>query len=128
MRPFEQFAIRYTAQHELQIIDQILLPDEERWITAATYKDMIEYIKRLSTRGECSCRAHVALVSWAGSRSADDWSCCEPGIGAGGCEVGVRRCVSHLADHILPRPGVTEAQLRDMGAALRASRPTAVNL
>ena len=51
MRPFEQFAIRYTKENELQIIDQTQLPDKELWITAKDYKDMGAFIKRLSVRG-----------------------------------------------------------------------------
>jgi methylthioribose-1-phosphate isomerase len=51
MRSFEQFAIRYTKDNELQIIDQTQLPDKELWITAKDYKDMGAFIKRLSVRG-----------------------------------------------------------------------------
>lgn len=93
MRTFEQFAIRYTNTNELQILDQILLPDEERWITAHTHKDMIDFIRRLSTRGApmIGVAASLALAQEAAR-------------------------------------GASEARLREMGAELRASRPTAVNL
>lgn len=50
MRPFTHFSIRY-ADNQLQILDQTLLPDEERWLTAASYKDMYDFIKRLAIRG-----------------------------------------------------------------------------
>ena len=65
MHPFTQFSIRYTADNELQIIDQILLPDEERWITARNHNDMYDFIKRLSTRG--APMIGVAAVSRAPS-------------------------------------------------------------
>ncbi len=93
MRAFEQFAVRYTDANELQILDQILLPDEERWITAHTYKDMVDFIKRLSTRGApmIGVAASLALAQEAAR-------------------------------------GASEPRLREIGAELRASRPTAVNL
>ena len=87
MRPFTQFAIRYTEQGELQILDQILLPDEERWITAKDYKDMYDYIKRLSTRG--APMIGVAAVGRGGaglfSVEPDSQSFAVAGAGSGGC-------------------------------------------
>lgn len=93
MRAFTQFAIRYTEAGELQIIDQILLPDEERWITAEDYRQMYDYIVRLSTRGApmIGVAASLALAQEAAR-------------------------------------GASEAELRERGAYLRSSRPTAVNL
>jgi len=69
MRAFEQFAIRYTSDGKLQIIDQRLLPDEEKWITATNYKDMYTFIKRLSTRGApmIGVAASMALAQEASS-------------------------------------------------------------
>jgi methylthioribose-1-phosphate isomerase len=93
MRAFSQFSIRYQ-NGELQILDQVMLPDEERWLTARDHKDMIVYIKRLSVRG-------APMIGVAASLS--------------------------LAE-AAARGGHTEAQLREIGAELRASRPTAVNL
>lgn len=92
--------IRYDkAEEALYIIDQSLLPTEEREIRLQTVEEMVEAIQKLRVRGAPAigiCAAYCLYVL-ARSIKAED-------------------------------PGAFLAELRDCSAKLNASRPTAVNL
>eukprot|EP01133_Synstelium_polycarpum_P018596 gene18596-22250_t len=50
MESFEYLSIRYDGS-KLEILDQRMLPDLEKWVEAAEPQDMIVFIKQLSVRG-----------------------------------------------------------------------------
>lgn len=92
--------IRYDKTAEaLYIIDQSLLPNEEREIRLQTVEEMVEAIQKLRVRGA-------------------------PAIG-----ICAAYCLCVLARSIETEdPAAFQARLRDCSARLNASRPTAVNL
>ena len=92
--------IRYDkAAEALYIIDQSLLPNEEREIRLQTLEEMVEAIQKLRVRGA-------------------------PAIG-----ICAAYCLYVLARSIETEdPAAFQARLREYSARLNASRPTAVNL
>jgi methylthioribose-1-phosphate isomerase len=109
MRPFTQFSIR-LQDDKLQILDQIMLPDQEIWLTSSDYKDMITFIKRLSVRGAPMIGVAAAMALAQVKQVFCFFFC----------------FLAHLFKEVTK--GASDAQLREYGAALRAARPTAVNL
>ena len=92
--------IRYDkAEEALYIIDQTLLPNEEREVRLRTLEEMVEAIKKLRIRGAPAI-----------------------GICAGYCMYVLARSIE------AEDPGAFLEALRAYGAQLNASRPTAVNL
>ena len=92
--------IRYDkAAEALYIIDQSLLPGEEREIRLQTLDEMVEAIRKLRVRGAPAIGICAAYCLYALARSieAED-------------------------------PAAFQARLRECAARLNASRPTAVNL
>ncbi len=91
----------WTADHRLRILDQTLLPHEERWLTLDSIAGVAEAIRSLRVRGApaIGIAAAMGLVAALRARGAD---------GAG-------------------RPQLLQS-LEEGAAALRAARPTAVNL
>jgi len=92
--------IRYDkAAEALYIIDQSLLPNEEREIRLQTLDEMVEAIQKLRVRGAPAigiCAAYCLYVLARSIREED--------------------------------PAAFQARLREYAARLNASRPTAVNL
>lgn len=92
--------IRYDkAAEALYIIDQSLLPNEEREIRLRTVDEMVEAIQALRVRGAPAI-----------------------GICAAYCLYALARTIKE------PDPAAFQARLRAYSAQLNASRPTAVNL
>lgn len=92
--------IRYDkAAEALYIIDQSLLPNEEKEIRLQTVDEMVEAIRKLRVRGAPAIGICAAYCLYLLARSID------------------------TAD-----PDAFQAQLRSFSAQLNASRPTAVNL
>ncbi len=92
--------IRYDKEQEqLYIIDQTLLPGEEREIRLTCLEDMVEAIRMLRVRGAPAI-----------------------GICAGYCMYVLARSIPEEA------PEAFFAQLQSVGETLAAARPTAVNL
>ena len=92
--------IRYDkAAERLYILDQSLLPNEEREVELRTLEEMVEAIKKLRVRGAPAI-----------------------GICAGYCMYVLARQIE------LREPQAFLAELARLGAVLNASRPTAVNL
>ena len=90
--------IRFDRE-ELWILDQSLLPNEEKYIRLVTLEEMVEAIKKLRVRGA-------------------------PAIG-----ICAGFCLYRLACGIQEtEPAAFLDKLRELGEALNASRPTAVNL
>lgn len=92
--------IRYDkAEEQLYILDQSLLPNEERELALHTLEEMVEAIRKLRVRGA-------------------------PAIG-----ICAGYCMYVLARQIKTRePAEFLRKLRELGEQLNASRPTAVNL
>ncbi|MCK4593745.1 S-methyl-5-thioribose-1-phosphate isomerase, partial [bacterium] len=84
---------------ELVILDQTLLPDEERYITLETAEDVHRAIRRLEVRGAPAIGVAAAL----------------------GLYVAIRHSSSHTYDSLLN-------ELRQARDYLASSRPTAINL
>ena len=92
--------IRYDkAAEALYIIDQSLLPNEEKEIRLRTLEEMVEAIQKLRIRGAPAI-----------------------GICAAYCMYVLARSVEEVA------PAAFQTRLREYAARLNASRPTAVNL
>lgn len=95
--------IRYDkAEEALYIIDQTLLPNEEKEIRIRTLEEMVEAIKALRIRGAPAI-----------------------GIFAGYCMYALARTIPFY--HTMPREEFLDP-LRRYGDALKSARPTAVNL
>src|SRR3954464_8104843 len=91
--------MRYS-EGRLEVIDQTMLPHEERWMELGSAADAVDAIRRLAVRGA----PLIGIVAgWA--------------LGLGGA-AGAR------ALEVAREPGALEAA----AAELRAARPTAVNL
>lgn len=92
--------IRYDkAAEALYIIDQSLLPGEERELRLRTLEEMVEAIQKLRVRGAPAIGIFAAYCLYALARSIDE-----------------------------PEPAAFLSRLREDSARLNASRPTAVNL
>ena len=92
--------IRYDkAAEALYIIDQSLLPNEEREIRLQTVEDGVEAIQKLRVRGAPAIGICAAYCLYVLARSIEE-----------------------------PEPAAFQARLRAYSAQLNASRPTAVNL
>ena len=92
--------IRYDkAAEALYIIDQSLLPNEEREIRLQTPEEMVEAIRKLRVRGAPAIGICAAYCLYVLARSIQE-----------------------------PDPTVFHTRLRAYAAQLSASRPTAVNL
>lgn len=92
--------IRYDKTAEaLYIIDQSLLPNEEKEIRLRTAEEMVEAIQKLRVRGAPAIGICAAYCLYVLARSID-----------------------------AEDPAVFQARLREYSAQLNASRPTAVNL
>jgi len=92
--------IRYDKEREaLYIIDQSLLPNEERELRLETLEEMVEAIRSLRVRGAPAIGICAAYCLYVLARSIDEED-----------------------------PDAFLSRLRDYASALNASRPTAVNL
>ena len=92
--------IRYDkAAEALYIIDQSLLPNEEREIRLRTVDEMVEAIQKLRVRGAPAIGICAAYCLYALARTIEE-----------------------------PDAAAFQARLRAYSAQLNASRPTAVNL
>lgn len=92
--------IRYDkAAEALYIIDQSLLPNEEREIRLQTPEEMVEAIRALRVRGAPAIGICAAYCLYVLARSIDS-----------------------------PDPAAFQSRLQAYSAQLNASRPTAVNL
>ena len=92
--------IRYDkAAEALYIIDQSLLPNEEKEIRLRTVDEMVEAIQALRVRGAPAIGIFAAYCLYALARTIKE-----------------------------PDPAAFQARLRAYSAQLNASRPTAVNL
>jgi methylthioribose-1-phosphate isomerase len=92
--------ISWTADHAIRILDQTLLPDDERYLELRTLEEVAEAIRSLRVRG-APLIGIAAAMGLAGAVGA--WESAEPG------------------------PGVL-ARVRAGCKLLGATRPTAVNL
>ena len=92
--------IRYDKEAEtLYIIDQTLLPNEEREICTRTAEEMFEAIRKLKIRGAPAIGIYAAYSLYALARDIKE-----------------------------PEPEAFYRKLAEQGAYLNSSRPTAVNL
>ena len=92
--------IRYDkAAETLTIIDQSLLPGEEKELRLRTLEEMVEAIQKLRVRGAPAIGICAAYCLYVLARSIDE-----------------------------PEPAAFLSRLREYSARLNASRPTAVNL
>ncbi len=92
--------IRYDKEAEtLYIIDQTLLPNEEREICTRTAEEMFEAIRKLKIRGAPAIGIYAAYSLYALARGIEE-----------------------------PEPEAFYRKLAEQGAYLNSSRPTAVNL
>ncbi len=68
MKEFERIAVRHRSG-KLEILDQRLLPQEERWLVCDTPQQMVTYIYQLSVRGAplIGVCAALALAKYAES-------------------------------------------------------------
>jgi len=87
------------AAEALYIIDQSLLPNEEKEIRLQTAEEMVEAIQKLRVRGAPAIGICAAYCLYILARSIED-----------------------------PDPAAFQVRLREYAARLSASRPTAVNL
>ncbi|MFP5519365.1 MAG: S-methyl-5-thioribose-1-phosphate isomerase [Bdellovibrionia bacterium] len=74
MQNINSFALRYNLQNQLFVLDQQLLPQEEKWLEIKTVKDMIEAIKSLAVRGApmIGVAASFALAQSAQNKTSLD--------------------------------------------------------